>query len=67
MTSEYIFQTFQEMNRLHFVREVQPSYRPDIEMNFAEKICTKAAFQVQDEPDYENEAESPVIQLAEEV
>lgn len=67
VNEEDVVDTMEKMNRLHFVREIQPSYRPDIEMNFAEKIGTKAAFQVQEEPDYENEAESPMIQLAEEV
>ncbi len=33
-----------KIQKLHFVRMIQHSYRPDIEMNFAEKIGTKAAY-----------------------
>ena len=68
VNEENVDEVIQKVNRLHFVRRVEMSFRPDIEMNFADKIGTRAAFQVQeDEPDYENEVEIPVIQLAEEV
>ena len=68
VNEEEVEEAMEKINRLHFVREIEQSYRPDIEMNFADKIGTRAAFQVQeDEPDYENEVEIPVIQLAEEV
>lgn len=35
-------QTEERIKKLHFVRNVERSYRPDIEMNFAEKIGKKA-------------------------
>ena len=53
----------ERIERLHFVRSVEPSYRPDIEMNFAEKIGTKAAYQADD---FEEEHSSE-IRLAENV
>lgn len=44
-------ETADKIQRLHFVRKVDFSYRPDIDMNFSEKIGTKAAFQLSDEKD----------------
>lgn len=38
-----------KIEQFHFVRQVEPSYRPDVEMNFAEKIGTDAAYQVSDD------------------
>lgn len=43
----------EKIRHLHFVRKVMPSYRPDIEMNFAEKIGTKAALQVKEKDEDE--------------
>lgn len=56
----------QKLSRLHFVRNVEPSYRPDIEMNFAERIGTKKAYQVEDDG-FEVEELSTKIRLADEV
>ncbi len=63
---EAVEESLQKINRLHFVRHVDISYRPDIEMNFAEKIGTKAAFQVVEEP-VEFEEQNTTIRLAENV
>lgn len=52
---------------LHFVRKVERSYRPDVEMNFAEKIGTKAAYQVVEDDGYEIEEVNTQIRLAENV
>jgi uncharacterized protein YlbG (UPF0298 family) len=49
MNEEAIEQAEEKINSLHFVRRVERSYRPDVEMNFAEKIGTKAAYQQEDE------------------
>ncbi|KAF1304714.1 MULTISPECIES: YlbG family protein [Enterococcus] len=53
----------EKIERLHFVRSVEPSYRPDIEMNFADKIGTRAAYQAED---YDEEINTK-IRLAENV
>lgn len=55
-----------KIQKLHFVRSVEPSYRPDVEMNFADKIGTKAAYQEVDEG-FEVEELSTTIRLAENV
>ncbi|WP_424685241.1 YlbG family protein [Enterococcus sp.] len=55
-----------KIERLHFVRSVEPSYRPDVEMNFADKIGTRAAYQM-DEDGFEVEELSAHIRLAEDV
>ncbi|HLQ41181.1 MAG TPA: YlbG family protein [Tetragenococcus sp.] len=39
--------SLKKIQHLHFVRQVDLSYRPDIDMNFSDKIGTKAAFQVE--------------------
>lgn len=49
MNEENIESNMEKINQLHFVRSVDKSYRPDIEMNFAEKIGTKAAYQEQED------------------
>ncbi|KAF1302759.1 YlbG family protein [Enterococcus saccharolyticus] len=49
VNEENVEESIEKITRLHFVRAVDPSHRPDIEMNFAEKIGTKAAFQVTEE------------------
>lgn len=56
----------EKIERLHFVRKIERSYRPDIEMNFADKIGTKRAFQPVDDG-YEVEEKSTKIRLAENV
>lgn len=64
INEENVEETLDKLKRLHFVREVEVSYRPDIEMNFGDKIGTKAAFQESDEPDFENDEQAPEIRLA---
>lgn len=41
LNEETFEQTEERIKKLHFVRNVERSYRPDIEMNFAEKIGSK--------------------------
>ena len=59
VNEENVDEVIQKVNRLHFVRRVEMSFRPDIEMNFADKIGTKAAYQVEEEPS-ENETKEEV-------
>jgi uncharacterized protein YlbG (UPF0298 family) len=59
-------QNSEKIERLHFVRKIEKSYRPDIEMNFAEKIGTKRAFQPNDDG-FEVEEKNTRIRLAENV
>lgn len=56
----------QKIQQLHFVRQVEPSYRPDVEMNFADKIGTKAAYQVDDDG-FDIQEKNTRIRLAENV
>lgn len=65
VNEEDVEATLEKINKLHFVREVDVSHRPDIEMDFADKIGTKAAFQEEDEPDFESDGQIPEIRLAE--
>lgn len=55
-----------KISGLHFVRKVERSYRPDVEMNFAEKIGTKEAYQP-NEDGFEVEELNTKIRLAENV
>ena len=55
-----------KIEQFHFVRQVEPSYRPDVEMNFAEKIGTDAAYQVSDDG-FDVEEKNTTIRLAENV
>ena len=41
MNEENIESNMEKINQLHFVRSVDKSYRPDVEMNFAEKLVPK--------------------------
>ncbi|MDR0921541.1 MAG: YlbG family protein [Lactobacillales bacterium] len=66
MNEEDIDEAEEKIERLHFVRRVERSYRPDIEMNFADKIGTKAAYQVVDDG-FEPEELNTEIKLAEEL
>jgi uncharacterized protein YlbG (UPF0298 family) len=66
MNEEAIEQAEEKINSLHFVRRVERSYRPDVEMNFAEKIGTKAAYQQEDEG-FNVEELNTQIRLAENV
>lgn len=63
MNEDQIEEAIQKINKLHFVRNVQISYRPDVEMNFAEKIGTRAAYQMKDEG-FEVEELNTEIRLA---
>lgn len=63
VNEEQVEETEKKLNSFHFVRRVERSYRPDIEMNFAERIGTKAAYQVEDE-DFEIEELNTQIRLA---
>ncbi|MGC6767617.1 YlbG family protein [Enterococcus sp. LJL128] len=65
LNEENIEAAEEKVNSLHFVRKVERSYRPDVEMNFAEKIGTKAAYQV--EEGFEVEEINTQIRLAENV
>lgn len=56
----------EKLNGLYFVRKVDRSYRPDIEMNFSEKIGTKSAYQFEDDG-FELEEVNTKIRLAENV
>ena len=67
MNEENIESNMEKINQLHFVRSVDKSYRPDVEMNFAEKIGTKAAYQEQEDDGYVVEELSTEIRLAENV
>lgn len=63
---EVVEVTMDKLRKLHFVRHVEQSYRPDVEMNFAEKIGTKRAYQVDDDG-FEVEELNTTIRLAEDV
>lgn len=60
-------ETMQKIEKLHFVRSVEPSYRPDVEMNFAEKIGTRAAYQMKEDDGFDVEEVNTTIRLAENV
>ncbi|MBO0431711.1 YlbG family protein [Enterococcus sp. DIV0660C] len=64
LNEETFEQTQERIKKLHFVRRVEPSYRPDIEMNFAEKIGSKDAIK---EDGFEIEELSTEIRLAENI
>ena len=49
VNEETVEEVEEKLQTLHFVRQVERSYRPDIEMNFADLIGTKAAYQVKDD------------------
>ncbi len=65
VNEEEVALTLEKLQHLHFVRQVEQSYRPDIAMNFAERIGTKAAYQVKDED--ELDVANTKIRLAETV
>lgn len=67
VNQEAVEDTLNKLNALHFVRQVEPSYRPDIEMNFADRIGTKAAYQVKDEEELDVAEANTKIRLAETV
>lgn len=55
-----------KIERLHFVRQVDYSHRPDIEMNFAEKIGKKQTYNQVDDG-FDIEEKNTQIRLAENV
>lgn len=49
MNEEDIDVAMNKISSYNFVNKVEKSYRPDIEMNFSEKIGSKKAYQVAEE------------------
>jgi uncharacterized protein YlbG (UPF0298 family) len=66
MNEENVEEAMKKIEKLHFVRRVDKSYRPDVEMNFADKIGTQAAYQVFDDDGFEPEELNTTIKLKEE-
>lgn len=67
VNEEVVDETEEKLQGLHFVRQVERSYRPDIEMNFADRIGTKAAYQVKDDDELDVVEANTKIRLAETV
>lgn len=67
VNEEIVEETEEKLQGLHFVRQVERSYRPDIEMNFADRIGTKAAYQVKDDDELDVVEANTKIRLAETV
>ncbi|MFV0561220.1 MAG: YlbG family protein [Enterococcus sp.] len=66
LNEESFEQTEKQIEKLHFVRKVERSYRPDIEMNFADKIGTRDAYPDK-EDGFEVEELNTTIRLAENI
>lgn len=64
LSEETFEQTEERIKKLHFVRRVERSYRPDVEMNFAEKIGSKQKVK---EEGFEIEEINTKIRLADHV
>lgn len=62
LNEETFEETEERIRKLHFVRNVERSYRPDIEMNFADKIGSKTVLK---EEGFEIEELNTEIRLAE--
>lgn len=67
VNEETVEEVEEKLQTLHFVRQVERSYRPDIEMNFADRIGTKAAYQVKDDDQLDVVEANTKIRLAETV
>ena len=67
VNEETVEEVQEKLQTLHFVRQVERSYRPDIEMNFADRIGTKAAYQVKDDDELDVVEANTKIRLAETV
>lgn len=67
VNEETVEEVEEKLQTLHFVRQVERSYRPDIEMNFADRIGTKAAYQVKDDDELDVVEANTKIRLAETV
>ncbi|EPH95269.1 MULTISPECIES: YlbG family protein [unclassified Enterococcus] len=65
LNEETFEQTEERIKKLHFVRNVQRSYRPDIEMNFADKIGKKEVLKKED--GFEVEEMNTQIRLADHI
>jgi uncharacterized protein YlbG (UPF0298 family) len=63
MNEENVAESMEKINRLHFVRRVEKSFRPDVETNFADKIGTKEILEFSDDG-YEPEELNTQIKLA---
>ncbi|SJZ84620.1 Uncharacterized protein YlbG, UPF0298 family [Pilibacter termitis] len=66
MNEENVESSLEKIRRLHFVRNAEESYRPDVEMNFADKIGTKDALKFNDDG-FEVEELKTTIRLSEEL
>jgi|GEM_PF-267315 len=64
MNEDQVEENMEKINRLHFVRRVEKSFRPDVETNFADKIGTKEILEFSDDG-YEPEELNTTIKLAE--
>ncbi len=67
VNEEVLEESEDKLQALHFVRQVERSYRPDVEMNFADRIGTKAAYQVKEEEELDVVEANTKIRLAETV
>lgn len=67
VNEETVEEVEEKLQTLHFVRQMERSYRPDIEMNFADRIGTKAAYQVKDDDELDVVEANTKIRLAETV
>lgn len=67
VNEETVEEVEEKLQTLHFVRQVERSYRPDIEMNFADRIGTKAAYKVKDDDELDVVEANTKIRLAETV
>lgn len=67
VNEEVLEESEEKLQTLHFVRQVERSYRPDVEMNFADRIGTKAAYQVKEEEELDVVEANTKIRLAETV
>ncbi|MGM0212884.1 YlbG family protein [Enterococcus sp. AZ109] len=67
VNEEVLEESEEKLRALHFVRQVERSYRPDVEMNFADRIGTKAAYQVKEEEELDVVEANTKIRLAETV
>lgn len=64
MDEENISKNQLALEKLHFVREVEPSYRPDIEMDFGDRVGSKEAL-LQDDDGFDVIEKSTKITLIE--
>lgn len=67
VNEEDVEKTVERIENFHFVRKVELSFRPDVEMNFADRIGTKAAYQVKEDEELETGEGNIKIRLAESV